>query len=71
MAVIILAVILTIITGAHYFGRNLARPVWLVLFHSFGGSAALAVSSLSQLDLNGKSNVRFSESVARAAFSFH
>ena len=32
MAVIILAVVLTIITGAHYFGRNLARPVWLVLF---------------------------------------
>jgi hypothetical protein len=32
MAVIILAIVLTIITGAHYFGRNLARPVWLVLF---------------------------------------
>jgi hypothetical protein len=32
MAVIILAVVLTIITGAYYFGRNLSRPVWLVLF---------------------------------------
>jgi hypothetical protein len=32
MAVIILAVVLTIITGAHYFGRNLSRPVWLLLF---------------------------------------
>jgi len=32
MAVIILALVLTIITGAHYFGRNLTRPVWLVLF---------------------------------------
>jgi hypothetical protein len=32
MAVIILAVVLTIITGANYFGRNLSRPVSLVLF---------------------------------------
>jgi hypothetical protein len=32
MAVLILALVLTIITGAHYFGRNLTRPVWLVLF---------------------------------------
>ena len=32
MAVLILALLLTIITGAHYFGRNLTRPVWLVLF---------------------------------------
>ena len=32
MAVIILAVVLTIITAAHYFGRNLSRPVWLLLF---------------------------------------
>ena len=32
MAVIILAVVLTIITGVHYFGRNLSRAVWLVLF---------------------------------------
>lgn len=31
MAVIILAVVLTVITGANYFGRNLSRPVWLVL----------------------------------------
>ena len=31
MAVLILALVLTIITGAHYFGRNLTRPVWLVL----------------------------------------
>jgi hypothetical protein len=32
MAVLILGVVLAIITGAHYFGRNLTRPVWLVLF---------------------------------------
>jgi hypothetical protein len=32
MVVIILAVVLTIITGANHFGRNLSRPVWLVLF---------------------------------------
>jgi len=32
MAVIILAVVLAVITGANYFGRNLSRPVWLVLF---------------------------------------
>jgi hypothetical protein len=32
MAVLILALIVTIITGAHYFGRNPTRPVWLVLF---------------------------------------
>jgi hypothetical protein len=32
MAVIILAVVLTILTGAHYFGRNLSRTVWLILF---------------------------------------
>jgi hypothetical protein len=32
MAVILLAVVLAIITGAYYFGRNLARAVWLVLF---------------------------------------
>jgi hypothetical protein len=31
MAVLILALVMTIITGAHYFGRNLKRPVWLVL----------------------------------------
>jgi hypothetical protein len=27
-----MAVVVTIITGAQYFGRPLARPVWLVLF---------------------------------------
>jgi hypothetical protein len=32
MAVLILAVVVTIITGAQYFGRPLPRPVWLVLF---------------------------------------
>jgi hypothetical protein len=32
MAVLILALVVTIITGAHYFGRNLTRPIWLVLF---------------------------------------
>jgi hypothetical protein len=32
MAVIILAVVLTILTGAHCFGRNLSRAVWLGLF---------------------------------------
>jgi hypothetical protein len=32
MPVLILAVVVTIITGSHYFGRNLTRPVWLVLF---------------------------------------
>ena len=32
MAVIILAVVLAVITGAYYFGRNLSRAVWLVLF---------------------------------------
>jgi uncharacterized protein (DUF983 family) len=32
MAVIILAVVLTVITGAYYFERNLSRAVWLVLF---------------------------------------
>jgi uncharacterized protein (DUF983 family) len=32
MAVLILAVVLTIITGAQYFGRPLTRTVWLVLF---------------------------------------
>ena len=32
MAVLILALVVTIITGAHYFGWNLIRPVWLVLF---------------------------------------
>ncbi|HYZ74213.1 MAG TPA: hypothetical protein VE641_14130 [Chthoniobacterales bacterium] len=32
MAVLILALVVTIITGAHYFGRNVTRPVWLVLF---------------------------------------
>ena len=34
MAVILLAVVLTIITGAYYFGRNLLRAIWLVLFIS-------------------------------------
>ncbi|MBV9875612.1 MAG: hypothetical protein JO025_12840 [Verrucomicrobia bacterium] len=32
MAVILLAIVLTIITGAYFFGRNLSRAVWLVLF---------------------------------------
>jgi len=32
MAVLILALVVTIITGAHYFGRNVTKPVWLVLF---------------------------------------
>jgi hypothetical protein len=32
MAVLILAVVVTIITGAQYFGRPLTRSVWLVLF---------------------------------------
>ena len=32
MAVLILAFVVTIITGTHYFGWNLTRPVWLVLF---------------------------------------
>ncbi|MBV8099599.1 MAG: hypothetical protein JOZ31_10615 [Verrucomicrobia bacterium] len=32
MAVLILALVVTIITGAHYFGRNVTRPVWVVLF---------------------------------------
>ena len=32
LAVLILALVVAIITGAHYFGRNLTRPVWLVLF---------------------------------------
>jgi hypothetical protein len=32
MAVLILALVVTIFTGAHYFGRNVTRPVWLVLF---------------------------------------
>jgi hypothetical protein len=32
MAVLILAVVVIIITGATYFGRPLTRPVWLVLF---------------------------------------
>ena len=32
MAVLILAVVVTIVTGAQYFGRPLTRPVWLVLF---------------------------------------
>jgi hypothetical protein len=32
MAVIILAIVLTIITGSYYFGRDLSRPAWLVLF---------------------------------------
>ena len=27
-----MAVVVIIITGAHYFGRNLTRSVWLVLF---------------------------------------
>jgi hypothetical protein len=46
MAVLILAVVLIIITGAQYFGRPLTRPVWLVLF--LGISIDFAVSSLSQ-----------------------
>ena len=32
MAVLILPLVVTIITGAHYFGRNVTKPVWLVLF---------------------------------------
>ena len=32
MAVLILAVVVTIIAGAQYFGRPLTRSVWLVLF---------------------------------------
>jgi hypothetical protein len=32
MAVIILAIVLAIITGSYYFGRNLSRSAWLVLF---------------------------------------
>jgi hypothetical protein len=32
MAVLILALVVTIITGAQYFGWNLTRPMWLVLF---------------------------------------
>ena len=45
MAVLILALVVTIITGAHYFGRNLTRPVWLVLF-SFGVSATPCITRL-------------------------
>jgi hypothetical protein len=32
MAVLILALVVAMITGAHYFGWNLPRTVWLVLF---------------------------------------
>jgi hypothetical protein len=32
MAVLVSTLVMTIITGAHYFGRNPTRPVWLVLF---------------------------------------
>ena len=32
MAVLILALVVTIITGAHYFGRTITKPVWLLLF---------------------------------------
>ena len=32
MAVILLAIVFAILTGAHYFGRNVSRAVWLVLF---------------------------------------
>jgi hypothetical protein len=32
MAVLTLALVVTIITGGHYFGRNVTRPVWLALF---------------------------------------
>ena len=32
MAVLILALVVTIITGAHYVGRTITKPVWLLLF---------------------------------------
>jgi hypothetical protein len=32
MALLILAVVVIIITGARYFGLTLWRPIWLVLF---------------------------------------
>ena len=32
MALIILAVVVIIVTGARYFGLPLWRPIWLVLF---------------------------------------
>ncbi|MBV9875064.1 MAG: hypothetical protein JO025_10085 [Verrucomicrobia bacterium] len=46
MAVIILAVVLAIITGAYYFGRNLSRAGARTIY-PFGVSAGFGVSRLS------------------------
>jgi antibiotic biosynthesis monooxygenase (ABM) superfamily enzyme len=32
MALLVLALVLTIITGANYFGRPITKRIWLVLF---------------------------------------
>jgi hypothetical protein len=55
MAVLILALVVAIITGAHYFGRNVTRPVWLVrqvcgwyssVVHCFGAGVTLGINRL-------------------------
>jgi hypothetical protein len=47
MAVIILAVVLTIITGAHYFGAQPFETCLARVVHSFGVSAGFGVSRLT------------------------
>ena len=53
MAVLILALVVAIIIGAHYFGRNVTRPVWLErqvcgwcssVVHSFGAGITLGIN---------------------------
>jgi len=50
-----LALVVAIITGAHYFGRNVTRPVWLVrqvcgwyssVVHCFGAGVTLGINRL-------------------------
>jgi hypothetical protein len=48
MAVIILAVVLTILTGAHYFRTQRFTSGLARVIHSFGVSAGFGVSRLSQ-----------------------
>lgn len=46
MAVVIMAIVITIIAGAHYFGRSVTRPVWSIL-----SVLALFLESIAYRDL--------------------
>ena len=51
MAVLILALVVTIITGAHYFGRNVTRPLWLSNVHFFGVGVTPGINRLRTLGI--------------------